>query len=87
MSPSSLMVNGNLYLVIILAVLRGYYLSESIRPLSLYIQRMSFCHQTPRTDGYIHSKRGWHAFPYKLSCSLFRIKQGNYGFSPSQVGM
>lgn len=87
MSLSSLTVNGNLYLVIILAVLQGYYLSESIRLLSLCIQRMSFCHQTPSTDGYIHSKRGWHAFPYKLSCSWFRIKLGNYGFNPSQVGM
>lgn len=43
MSPSSLMVNGNLYLVITLVVLQSYYLSENVRRLSLYIQRMSSC--------------------------------------------
>lgn len=56
MSPRSLMVNGNLYLVITLVVLQGYYLSKNVRRLSLYIQCMSPCHQTPSMDGYIHSK-------------------------------
>lgn len=71
MSPGSLMVNGNLYLVITLVVLQGYYLSENIRRLSLYIQRMSFCHQTSM-DGYIHSNGRRHVFPFK--CCLHSLE-------------
>lgn len=61
------MVNGNVYLVITLVVLQGYYLSENVRQLSHYIQQMSLCHQTPSVDGYIHSNGRWHVFLFKCS--------------------
>lgn len=64
MSPISLMVNGNLYLVISLVVLQGYYLSENVMRLSLYPTHVFLSSNTKY--GWIYSlKQKVTIFPFK----------------------
>lgn len=74
------MVNGNLYLVITLVVLRCYYLSPNVRRLSL--DSLS----SDAKQGWICShKRKVARLSFLILSFKFRINNSNSGFNPGQV--